>query len=389
MASVRRKDRSPYWFACFYDEHGRAKCVSTKSKNKKEAQRLADQWEEAWRKKVTTSQAKVVLNNILELVGSQQMATKTVGQLFNEWLAEKKDEVSPGSFEQYSGVLRNARVHLGEALEKDVKDINRSDIIAARASITEAISPSAANKMIKHLRMIFKFAVDNELIDHSPMLQVKQVVIPESSKSARRGLTLGEVRRLLAVAHPLWRGLILAGLYTGQRLGDVTRLKWGQLTKEYVDGMEMYLITVKTQKTKRWVRIPAAPPLVSHLLSLQPNNAGANAPVFPEAIALLDKKGRVAPLSNEFYKLLVLAGLAPKRSKSNTGNGHSRQRKVNELSYHCLRHAATSLLKAAGVPQAVVMDIIGHESPEISAIYTHIDDRTKYNAIHKIEDVTK
>nr|HPN99173.1 hypothetical protein [Opitutaceae bacterium] len=125
MASVRRKDRSPYYFACFYDENGNAKCISTKSKNKKEALRIANEWESAWQKKVTTSQAKVVLNDILEMVGAQKMATKTVGQLFDEWLAEKKDEVSPGSFDQYTGVLKNARLHLGKAVEKDVKDISR------------------------------------------------------------------------------------------------------------------------------------------------------------------------------------------------------------------------------------------------------------------------
>ncbi|HQL20588.1 MAG TPA: tyrosine-type recombinase/integrase [Opitutaceae bacterium] len=389
MASVRRKDRSPYYFACFYDENGNAKCISTKSKNKKEALRIANEWESAWQKKVTTSQAKVVLNDILEMVGAQKMATKTVGQLFDEWLAEKKDEVSPGSFDQYTGVLKNARIYLGKAVEKDVRDVSRFDIIAARTSIAEAISPSAANKMLDHLRMVFKYAVDNELIDRSPMVKIKNAVIPEGSKGTRRGLTLPEVRRLLAIVSPLWRGLILVGLYTGQRLGDVVRLQWGHLVKEVVEGSEMHLISVRTRKTKRWVRIPAAPPLLNHLLSIRPSDPEPSDPVFPAGVALLDKKGRVARLSNQFYDHLVLAGLAPKRQKANTGNGHSRRRKVNALSFHCLRHAATSLLKAAGVPQAVVMDIIGHESPEISAIYTHIDDATKCQAINKIEDVTK
>jgi len=42
-----------------------------------------------------------------------------------------------------------------------------------------------------------------------------------------------------------------------------------------------------------------------------------------------------------------------------------------------LRHTATSLLKNAGVPAAVAMDIIGHESEAINRHYTHIETSTK------------
>jgi hypothetical protein len=54
--------------------------------------------------------------------------------------------------------------------------------------------------------------------------------------------------------------------------------------------------------------------------------------------------------------------MAEERSKDETGNGRSRRRVINEVSFHSLRHTATSLLKNAGVSEAVAMDIIGHES---------------------------
>jgi integrase len=41
------------------------------------------------------------------------------------------------------------------------------------------------------------------------------------------------------------------------------------------------------------------------------------------------------------------------------------------LSFHSLRHTAVSLLKDAGVPDAVVMALVGHESTAISQRYTH------------------
>jgi integrase len=37
-----------------------------------------------------------------------------------------------------------------------------------------------------------------------------------------------------------------------------------------------------------------------------------------------------------------------------------------------LRHTAVSLLKDAGVPDAVVMALVGHESAAMSSRYTHV-----------------
>ena len=70
---------------------------------------------------------------------------------------------------------------------------------------------------------------------------------------------------------------------------------------------------------------------------------------------------------------MATAGLrlaAPHHILLNRGREGKRQR--NELSFHCLRHTAVTLLKEAGVPQAVTMELIGHDSPEISQHYTHV-----------------
>ena len=62
-------------------------------------------------------------------------------------------------------------------------------------------------------------------------------------------------------------------------------------------------------------------------------------------------------------------------------------RTTSELSFHCLRHTATSLLKNAGVSDAVARDIIGHDSAAVSAHYTHIDTATKRGAVDSMPDV--
>ena len=43
-----------------------------------------------------------------------------------------------------------------------------------------------------------------------------------------------------------------------------------------------------------------------------------------------------------------------------------------EISFHSLKHTAVSLLKDAGIPEAVVMEMVGHDSEQMSAHYTHV-----------------
>ena len=51
------------------------------------------------------------------------------------------------------------------------------------------------------------------------------------------------------------------------------------------------------------------------------------------------------------------------------------------------RHTATSLLKNAGVPESVAMDIIGHDSEAISRHYTHVETAAKRKALQKLPNL--
>jgi hypothetical protein len=57
-----------------------------------------------------------------------------------------------------------------------------------------------------------------------------------------------------------------------------------------------------------------------------------------------------------------------------TSDDPAAPRELGETSFHSLRHTTTSLLKNAGVSEAVAMDIIGHDTEAISRILTKIAD---------------
>jgi hypothetical protein len=45
-------------------------------------------------------------------------------------------------------------------------------------------------------------------------------------------------------------------------------------------------------------------------------------------------------------------------------------------------------LKNAGVSDVVAREIIGHDSPEISRVYTHIEKPALVDAMQKLPDIT-
>jgi integrase len=142
-------------------------------------------------------------------------------------------------------------------------------------------------------------------------------------------------------------------------------LTWGNI------DLQREEIRLTARKTGKRLTIPIAAPLHAHILTL---NAGdsSTTPLHPRAYGVVEKQGRANTLSNWFAELLVDAGLRPKLTHQSRGIGRDGKRAGNELSFHSLRHTAVSLLKDAGIPQAVVQELIGHESEAMSALYTHV-----------------
>jgi integrase len=93
-------------------------------------------------------------------------------------------------------------------------------------------------------------------------------------------------------------------------------------------------------------------------------------------------------LSNQFAELLAQAGLrAPRENHQAKGSGRSSARTKHELSFHSLRHSAVSLLKDAGIPAAVVMELVGHESRAMSGQYTHVGREALAKAANSLPEV--
>ena len=134
------------------------------------------------------------------------------------------------------------------------------------------------------------------------------------------------------------------------------------------------------------MRIPIAEALLDFIARMPAGEHPAQ-PLFPKAHAIVTKTGRAVTLSNQFYDLMADVGLVEVRKRRRLRNGRSARRNLNELSFHCLRHTTTSLLKNAGTNSAVAEEFVGHDSPAISRLYTHIDADVKRKAINGLPRV--
>jgi integrase len=254
--------------------------------------------------------------------------------------------------------------YLAERAERDVSDVGRADIVSFRNELAGKLSTDTVNRYVKILRMVFKAARRDGYIFENPAEHV-ETLKNRGAGASRRPFTVAEIKSVLAVADAEWKSIIKFGVYTGQRLADIARLTWGNI------DLPREEIRLTARKTAKRLTIPIAAPLHAHILTLNAGDSPAT-PLHPRAYGVVEKQGRANTLSNWFADLLADAGLRPKLTHQSRGIGRAGKRAANELSFHSLRHTAVSLLKDAGIPQAVVQELIGHESEAMSALYTHV-----------------
>ena len=294
-------------------------------------------------------------------------------------MKRKELESNERTHERYATAVAHFLRHAGSKVSRDITHLSAKDVTSLRDYLAKSLSPNSANYTVKVLRAMLNQARRDGFVTSNEASRV--TLIQRVSRFERRPFTLDELKRILAVANDEWRGMILVGLYTGLRLGDVATLTWAN-----VDLQQRELI-VTTQKTGRRQILPLVKPLLTHLESLASSDDAA-APLFPQACASKQRNPHGGPLSNQFYDVLVAAGLAKPRTHKSKGKGRDTKRQLNAISFHSLRHTATSLLKNAGVSDVIARDIIGHDSVAVSANYTHIDQESKRGALDKLPDVT-
>lgn len=386
MGSLHRRARSKYLWAAFYLPDGRRTFRSTKCVNRQDAIQVLAAWEKAaalGRAGVLTGQQ---VHNVMAAIflssNREQLPHSTVRAYLLAWLKSKEPEIADTSAGEYRRVVDDFLGAIGSRGDRPMDAIRPDDVLKWRARMAERVGPATVNKCIKILRGAWAQAEKEGIVSQNVLLTVNTLKKPHGD--ARRAFTLAELRRILEVCDTEWRGIVLAGVYTGQRMSDVVLLTWSQI--DLAHG-EIYF---NTRKTGARLTIPMAAPLRDYLMGL-PVGDDPRADLFPNQAAVMRASG--STVSRAFMSILEDAGIIAKdaghRKHASKGKGRSARRTLSEVSFHSLRHTATSLLKNAGVSDVVARSIVGHESESVSRAYTHIEGGTMREAVGRMPDVTK
>jgi integrase len=375
--------KSPYWISCYNGIGSDGKVQrfkrSTKTTDRKLAQRLADEWEQlaklAGQKRLTESHCRKVVAEMYERTIGEPLHFRTARAYLLEWLEATKGDVESRTYRRYYQWVHEFLEHVGVRAERLLREITPTDVRLWRDKLkAKGLSAPTVNGAIKVLRMPFKAAHDNGYIEINPC--TKNSVRPlrdEARNVAKDVFTPEQIGRLLEAAPSEdWRGAIQCGFYTGLRLRDVTELRWNAI------DLEKRTTAVTTRKD---VMVPIHPQFGAWLKK-QTRGIG-KAPVFP---SLAGKAGGGNNgLSMQFKRIMARAKIKGRMLRKATGEGHSQ----SSLSFHSLRHSFNAALANAGVGAEMRHELIGHSSLEMNLIYTHPDIEVKRKAVALLPMIPK
>jgi len=385
MASIHRQIGTQFWIAHFYDKTGRRRSKSTRivntAPNRKQAQRIADSYEEINRAR---NAVKCLRDSYASIAAELNIEWKipTVKEFLDNWMLAFSPKLAEATQRSYQYRFNAFTDFLKETGRETIYvDMVTLEIAREyRDRLLASVSTVTVNNAFSILSGAFQYAIRKGYIIENAFDVLGNVT--ETDATEKRPFTLDEMKLVLRHCNPEWRSMVLFGLYTSQRISDLAKLTWGQI------DLAQNEVNFITKKTKRRMALPIAKPLLAHIRTLK--RGTPDAPVHPNAERMMREQGKAGTLSRQFNEILQKANLVPKKAhtKSETKDPASKRVTVNPLSFHSLRHTAATLLRMTGSSEAVAREIVGHDSASVDRGYVHMDVAAMQTALDKLPDVT-
>ena len=285
----------------------------------------------------------------------------------NEGLDTPSTRVRIGSLEavanlyrahrSFTGLAEKTRVDYNARLkflcslwgDEQISSIQRRHVIALQDKLAD--KPATADRTVTVLRILMDFAVEREYRDDNPAKTIKKLHKP-SDVEGHMPWPDAEIEKFLAVHAGTTMGLsVMLGLYTGQRQGDVLRMRWSDIT---IDAEGVHWIKVEQGKTGRVLDIRLHSELVAVLEATEKRSL----------IILTTKTGRRYSGSNfrqRFSEATKAAG-------------------IKGLTFHGLRYASAGTLAEIGTPTNQIASHTGHKSLAMVQKYSSGAEQRKLNS---------
>src|SRR6266480_6425062 len=239
MPSIHRQPGRPYWFCAFSIWNpqtltSRRVFRSTKTRDKKQALEICRAWHKAALKarngRLSVDAAREVIaqgvSDVFTAANVEALPSASIKSWCETWLQAKAIEAEGSTHDRYKRIVERFTDFLGAKSNRDLSTLQSNDIARFRNREAKELARGTANLSLKVLRVCFGEAVRQGLLAMNPAVRVP--ILKSRDKSARRAFTFPEIKRILKACgdDQEWRGLILFGLYLGQRLGDLAKFTW-------------------------------------------------------------------------------------------------------------------------------------------------------------------
>lgn len=378
MASIWKPKGTKNWCAKFLAPDGKYRNKTTGTPDKAIAMKTALELELFTKQSNYAAKARKLVDTLVELGTGKPVTRYNIKSWLDQWLENKARSRTKSTHMAYTTTVSSFLQFLdAEAEKRDLEWLQPSIINDWLNSLMKQVTPNTAGNHLKRLSQAFSEAVKFRYLKENPCSPISAPT--ESHKPEKEVFTPGQVEALLRIAEKEWQGVILLGFYCGLRLGDAVSLRWKDV------DLSTNWISITPEKTRRLekrVRIPIHPDLHEYLISLD----GLDDPEAFIHPTLAEKKvpGK-SGLSLAFSRIVTKAGIKSRLLRPHKSTGMpTRSHRVRSLTFHSLRHTATSCLANEGVPEDVRMKVLGHSDKAVHAKYTHHDERALREAMAKL-----
>jgi integrase len=256
----------------------------------------------------------------------------------------------------FKSMLKTLRAHFGK---KRLRSLTYGDLRAYKLARLrsksqrggEMLKVGTVNRELSVLRRMLSIARQQRWLLRDVFKEGDPLIAAADEKSRERVLTPAEEVRLLAQCvgpREHLRGLLICGLDTGMRRGEILLMRW-----EDVD-LEREMITVRAMHTK----------------TLRERQVGITPRFKAELLRLYDKRfggpnERVFGLTNNFKRSFRTA---------------CTDAKIVDLRFHDLRHTFATRLAEAGMVNDLIARLLGHSQSRMTYRYTNITEETARRA---------
>jgi integrase len=244
---------------------------------------------------------------------------------------------------------------------RDARAITSRDVITLLNDIVDRGSPSIANDLGAYLAQMYKFGIQQQLVEANP---VQLLFAPGGQEKPRdRALSDKELAALLADLDdvfkraPITSRVIRIALYTACPRSELALAKWSDLT---LDGdAPLWRVPPENSKTDVEYLIPLVPAAVREFQQLK-KRAGRSRYVLPTA----DGDGPIEPRLLTRSVARHLDTLA--------------EHKVEAFTLHDLRRTVRTGLARLKVQAHIAERVLNHAQPGVAAVYdvhTYLEEK--------------